>query len=85
MFNLLHSSMNQENCSKSTSGIKVATMNNMDSFGLARKPSHVTTKLTHFSVNNDEWKVHEEYIVHTYVKDTSLAEASKSEKSSPYP
>ena len=48
------------NCSKSTSAIKVATMKNTDNFCYERKPSHATTKLTLFTVSKDEWDTKED-------------------------
>ena len=59
MFNLLHSSANEE-LLKSTSTIKVATMKNMDDFRYEGKPSHTTAKSTLFAVSKDEWDTNEE-------------------------
>ena len=44
-----------ENCSKSISAIKIATMKNTDGFHFKGKPSPATTKLTLFTVSKDEW------------------------------
>ena len=52
MFELLHSSMDQE-LFKSISEIIVATMKNTV---LQRKPSHATTKFTLFTVSKDKWR-----------------------------
>jgi len=69
MFDLLHSSTNQE-VLESTSVIKVATLKNPDDFSLRRKPSRTTTKLMLFTVGKDEWNTKEdteECIAHTAV------------------
>ena len=42
-----------KNCSKSTSGIKLATMKNMDDFHYEGKPSRATAKLTLSAVRKD--------------------------------
>ena len=44
-----------KNCSKSTTAIKVATINNTDDFHYEGKPSRATAKLTVFAVSKDEW------------------------------
>ena len=49
-----------ENCSKSTSAIKTATMNNTDDFCYEGKPSHAITKSTLFAVSKDEWDTKED-------------------------
>ena len=49
--------MQIKNCLKSTSGIKIATMNNMDDFCYEGKPSR---ELTPFSVSKDEWDTKED-------------------------
>ena len=60
-----------KNCLKSTSTIKLATMNNTNGFHYKGKPSVTSTKLTHSAVSEDEWDIkediHEECIVHTAV------------------
>ena len=43
-----------KDCSKSTSAIKVATMKNVDNFFYEGKLSCATTKLTPFTVSQDE-------------------------------
>ena len=48
------------NCSKSTSAVKVATMKNTDDFHYEGKPSHATTKSTLFAVSKDEWDTKED-------------------------
>ena len=48
-----------ENCSKSTSVIKTATMINTDNFRYEGKPSRATTKTTLFAVSKDEWDTKE--------------------------
>ena len=49
-----------ENCSKSTSAIKTATMKNTDDFCYEGKPSHAITKSTLFVVSKDEWDTRED-------------------------
>ena len=49
-----------ENCLKSTSAIKTATMKNTDDFCYEGKPSHAIAKLTLFSVSKDEWDTKED-------------------------
>ena len=48
------------NCAKSTSAIKVATMKNTDDFHYERKPSRATAKWTLFVVSKDEWDTKED-------------------------
>ena len=48
------------NCSKSTSAIKIFTMKNMDDFHYEGKPSRATTKSTLFTVSKDEWDTKED-------------------------
>ena len=49
-----------KNCLKSTSAIKVATMQNADNFCYEGKPSCATTKLTPFALSKDEWNTKED-------------------------
>ena len=49
-----------KNSSKSTSGIKVATMKNTDNFLYEGKPSRATAKSTLFIVSKEEWDTKED-------------------------
>ena len=49
-----------KNCSKSTSAIKIAIIENTDNFHYEGKPSCVTAKLTLFAVGKDEWDTKED-------------------------
>ena len=51
-----------ENCSKSTSAIKIATMKNTDDFRYEGKPSHAIAKSISllFAVSKDEWDTKED-------------------------
>ena len=51
----VYTAVQNENCSKSTSAIKIATIKNTDDFYFEGKPSHATTKLTLTAVSKDEW------------------------------
>ena len=59
MFNLLHSSTNQE-LLKSTSTIKITITKNTEEFHFKGKPSHATAKSTLFAVSKDEWDTKED-------------------------
>ena len=56
----LYTALRINNCSKSTSAIKIATMKNTDDFHFEGKPSHTTAKSTLFAVSNDEWNTKED-------------------------
>ena len=49
-----------ENCSKSTSAIKTATMKNIENFRYEGKPSRAIAKSTLFTVSKDEWDTKED-------------------------
>ena len=49
-----------ENCLKSTSAIKTATMKITDDFHYEGKPSRAITKSTFFAVSKDEWDTKED-------------------------
>ena len=57
---LCYTALQIKNCSKSTSAIKVATMENTVDFYYEGKPSYATTKLTPFAVSKDEWDTKED-------------------------
>ena len=49
-----------KNCLKSTSAIKIATMQNTYDFHFEGKPSHARAKSTPFPVSKDEWDTKED-------------------------
>ena len=55
-----YTALQNKNCSKSTSAIKVATMKNVDDFCYEGKPSRATTKSTPCAVSQDEWDTKED-------------------------
>ena len=54
LFSTCYTAVQIENCSKSTSAIKTATLKNMDDFRYEGKPSRAIAKSTLFAVSKDE-------------------------------
>ena len=60
LYSTCYTAVQIKNCLKSTSAIRVATMNNTDNFHFEGKPSRATAKLTLFIFRKDEWDINKD-------------------------